>query len=474
MPRRLMLLAPVWALLLAAPPSGSALAAPSLAQDADLDLIPGDALTATGAPTAPIEDSALRLKASVEQALTGTRWRDDGTVAMPAARRPAWSHRLSADLRLETELAPDWSFTVADRLNWFAGAGRDLGGDDLANDLKEAYVTWKATPHVFLDAGRVNLRSGVAMGFNPTDVFKTDAVVTRVSEDPSVLRENRLGTVMARGLAVWPGGSATLAAAPDLRDGVVAAERSALDPGLDRTNARTRLLAKASLALTEDVAPELLVYQENGPGNDKAPAMGVNLTRAIGDRVVAYIEWSGQRRPGLAAQAIADAHRRRLLPDAAGNPITSDQEDRFRSQAAVGFSHTGDGKLTTNIELHYNEAGFTRGQWDEWFRAGPANQAGAAWLIRRFARERQEPVNRHTLFLRAHWPDAVMPDVDLTGLSQTSLSDGSTFAQLETAWRTADDLTLSLTIGGFLGGSRTEHGSQPQAASVMGKLLHFF
>src|SRR5262249_56082061 len=66
----------------------------------------------------------------------------------------------------------------------------------------------------YRDGGRINLKSGVAIGFNPTDFFKTRAVVEPLSIDPAVLREDRLGTVMLRGQFVWRHGSVSAAFAP--------------------------------------------------------------------------------------------------------------------------------------------------------------------------------------------------------------------------------------------------------------------
>jgi hypothetical protein len=49
-----------------------------------------------------------------------------------------------------------------------------------------------------LEVGRINVRNGVALGFNPTDFFKTGSLVDQASLDPTVVRLNRLGTVMTR------------------------------------------------------------------------------------------------------------------------------------------------------------------------------------------------------------------------------------------------------------------------------------
>ncbi|MFX5922309.1 hypothetical protein ABTE55_19205, partial [Acinetobacter baumannii] len=83
-------------------------------------------------------------------------------------------------------------------------------GRDIVNDLREAYVSWRGTGETFADAGRINLKSGVALGFNPTDYFRTNAVDIYVSNDPTVLRDNRLGTLMARAQVVREIGAVTL------------------------------------------------------------------------------------------------------------------------------------------------------------------------------------------------------------------------------------------------------------------------
>lgn len=58
------------------------------------------------------------------------------------------------------------------------------------NSLREAYVAVRVTDGaspVFLDAGRINLRNGVGSGYNSTDYFKTDAVLSSTNFDPGAL-----------------------------------------------------------------------------------------------------------------------------------------------------------------------------------------------------------------------------------------------------------------------------------------------
>src|SRR5262249_41885115 len=151
--------------------------------------------------------------------------------------------------------------------------------------------------NTYVDAGRINLKSGAALGFNPTDFFKTRAVVEPLSSDPSVLREDRLGTLMLRAQRIWTGGAMTVAYAPavsNMSPIYSDIDLPSIDPSFDRTNARARLLVKGSVNVATDFSPELLVYHEG----DRT-RFGLNLTRGIGQNVVAYAEWTGGADAGV-------------------------------------------------------------------------------------------------------------------------------------------------------------------------------
>ena len=71
----------------------------------------------------------------------------------------------------------------------------------MLNELREAFISWQPADGTWIDLGRINLKSGVAVGYNPTDFFRTRAVVEPLTADPTVLREDRLGTLMLLGTA---------------------------------------------------------------------------------------------------------------------------------------------------------------------------------------------------------------------------------------------------------------------------------
>ena len=222
--------------------------------------------------------------------------------------------RFSLDAKFDKTFAPGWRAVFADRLDLNRTDGA-TGNSDF-NTLKEAYLSWQAAPDRIADLGRINARSGVAMGYNPTDYFRAGALRTVVSLDPASLRENRLGSAMLRGQTLWEGGSLTALWSPKLADQPSSAEFS---PDFGATNRHDRWQLALSEKLSEALNPQWLLTGAAG----QSPQLGLNLTALPNDSTVAYVEWSGGRAPSLAAQAL-------LRPDDAA----------FRSRLSSGLTYT--------------------------------------------------------------------------------------------------------------------------------------
>ena len=47
----------------------------------------------------------------------------------------------------------------------------------MINDWREGFLSWEAVDNTYVDGGRINLKTGAALGYNPTDFFKTRSVV---------------------------------------------------------------------------------------------------------------------------------------------------------------------------------------------------------------------------------------------------------------------------------------------------------
>jgi hypothetical protein len=446
-------------------------------EDKDLDLIPPAAQQAPPAAV-PASPGSAAQRNYVEDAISVTPLRDSLAVPFPPPTPASWEDRLFLDSRDEWRIGDGVTLTYSGRFN--LRAANDVpfpSHENVRNDLREAFISWQPADGTWIDLGRINLKSGVAVGYNPTDFFRTRAVVEPLTADPTVLREDRLGTLMLLAQHVWPGGSITAAYAPKVTQPTAIytnIDLPSFDPMLDRTNAEHRFLLKGSLAIANGFTPELLLYHAAN-----RTLLGTNLTIGLGQQTIGYLEWAGGVRGSLIDDALRYGRTTGTLPASAPSVIPDDPAQRFRNDLAVGLSYTpADTRLTFNAEYHYSQAGFSPQDWRNWFntavrRGGIPAVDAALWYIRSYAQDQQVPMSQHSAFLRADWVDAFVPDLELTALANIDLQDGSGLVQA-----TADYyLSRAWTIGGLasftFGTRRSEFGSLPQSGSILLRLVRY-
>jgi hypothetical protein len=437
--------------------------------DPDLDRLP------PAAEQRPDASSPVTNNLYVQSDLTLSALRDNLIVPLPPPTPPRWEARLFLDARLNWELSDDLGFTYSGRFNLRSENGIPFPNhEDIRNDLREVYFTWQSGNSFFLELGRINLKSGVAEGFNPTDYFKTRAVVEPTSADPTVLREDRLGSAMLLAQAVWSAGSLTFAFAPKLASlspPYLNPNLPSFDPMFDRTNARARVMVKASVDLFEDVNPEFLFYDERG-----RPRLGLNVTKGFGQAIVGYLEWSGGNRADLAYDAFTDGVRNAVLPPSPPIPVSNMRS--FANDLAIGASYST--KIGINFDLEYDvhQAGFSSAEWRNWFNATQSSSdpllPGELWFIRGYAADQQEPMARNSLFLRADWQNAFVRNLTLTGFIDSDLHDGSDLVQFTADYYLSRQWTVGALADIYCGGRRSDFGSLPQSATVLAKITRYF
>lgn len=353
------------------------------------------------------------------------------------------NHRLSLDLQVDTAIAPRWRAVLANRLD---GKWPPQTGDEhYINTLKEAYVSWQASDARLLDLGRVNVRNGVAMGYNPTDYFRSGAVRSLVSSDPGSLKKNRLGSVMLRGQTLWTGGSLTALASPKMAE---QASDTAFSPDYGATNNQNRWLLAVSQHLTDKITPQWLVY-----GEDRQSAqLGMNLTTLAGDATVLFAEWSGGQSRSQLAQA-----------------GLSSEEASFHQRAAAGVTYTTGNKLSWTLEYAYNDAALNADQWSA-LQRGPALAYGR---YRVWAQAAQELPTQEMLGLYANWTDAFVPHLDLSAMVRANVADRSRTHWVEARyhWSHTD---LALQWQANSGGELSDFGAVPQQRIWQVSLRQYF
>lgn len=445
-------------------------------QDSDLDLIPSAAPAPVTA--APAATASQDRKVYLENATTQVATLKDPAVALPAPPGYTWQERLLLDVRQDYPLGQHSRLFLSDRFN--LRDEDDLpfpSHEDIVTDFREAYVSWRPSDQLYVDAGRINLKSGIALGYNPTDFFKTRSVTEPLSQDPSAQREDRLGTVMLRGQRIWDGGSLTFAYAPQLhRPSAIYAndDLPSFNPMFDRTNADDRWLLKGSVDFGGNSSPEFMLYREAGRTH-----FGTNLSMGLGQSAVAYLEWSGAERPGLITAAVDYGRETGTLPAGAAAPIPTATHDTFKSELALGVSYTTEADITFNFEYLLDQAGFSRTDWDNWFAAG--GHAGPTsplldelWYLRRYAQDQQQQNTRQAYFVRADWVDAFDLKLELSAFALVDAYDHSGIAQLSADYYVSDTWTLGAQGVKYFGSRRSDFGSLGTSYSLLFSIAHYF
>ena len=308
------------------------------------------------------------------------------------------NRRLSLDIQYDHALSPEWRAFLADRLDrsWPAQGS----GENSINTLKEAYLSWRAQPETMLDMGRVNVRNGVAMGYNPTDYFRGGAVRSVVSISPASLKENRQGSIMLRGQKLWEDGSLTVLYSPGLNRRPSA---DGLSPDVGATNHQNRWLVAVSQK-TGGATPQFLIYREEALPTQ----FGLNLTALISDATVAHVEWSGGHSPSPLAQALGP-----LVPVC--------RCSSWRNHLSTGLTYSTANKISLTAEYHYNGGGLDETAWNA-LRQGPLPVYAR---YRSWAHTVQELPTKQALFFYGTWQDALINRLDFSVMHNFDLTDSS-------------------------------------------------
>ena len=329
--------------------------------------------------------------------------------------------------------------------------------EDLRLDVQELALHWQARPGLAFDIGRVNLRNGVAQGYNPTDWFKADSLVTSDSADPGDRRLERLGTLMLAGQLSLGADLLSFGYRPRISasgDDLLAGQ-DVVGLNLHRTNPSEAVFLKYAPDTGDNLNLTVSALVEDGD-----PGLGMEVSAAVGQSLVLYAEGFAQRRRSLAGEGMAGGSA--ALRDALG----ADAGKGWQAQAALGGSWAlpsalvGQRDISLALEYHYNGAGLSEARLDALALASGADLA-AAGALRGYAARQQEPLAREQVFARMAWND-LWKDADLSVLAFYVPADHSGLWQASIAMPFHDDKAeLSLRASRSFGDSASAYGANP-------------
>ncbi|HEY1586097.1 MAG TPA: hypothetical protein VGH63_10455 [Polyangia bacterium] len=350
---------------------------------------------------------------------------------------------LVVDFRHDWRIHKAWRIAVSDRLYGAAPFDRAPNAPpytSLLNNIRELSIGWHGgtTDSIYIDVGRINVRNGVASGYNPTDFFKVGAVRTAISLDPSALQIDRLGTVMGMLHYINAAGAWTLAIVPPLNFWTDTND-AWYSPALSRTNYTTALFAKYAPQLSERFSLDLLMFAPIR--SDLNPKLGVDASLLLANAWVMNAEWAVDRCTPLAGPG-----------DATPGPIWC-----HRVAANVVWTTPLGFELT--IEGQYSSDALSLSAWRRWRSvSGPAlAPLGAIAAQRELERE---PLVQAGLFARLDWREPFAArGLHVSAFAQINPFDWSALAQLSIAWRIHDGWLIGQQTAAGVGAVATQFGS---------------
>ena len=181
---------------------------------------------------------------------------------------------------------------------------------------------------------------------------------------------------MVRAQHIWDGGSLTAAFAPALHSETPIYTDADL-PDFNPSREDHRPLSSKASVNVGDSSPEMLLYREAG-----ATQLGTNLSASLGQKVVAYFEWSGGERPDLITEALDYGKATGSIPTAALSVLPTAGNKTFKSRFSVGASYTTENNITFNLEYHVNQGGLSAADWTTGSRWGRAPRRTARGRMR--------------------------------------------------------------------------------------------
>lgn len=343
--------------------------------------------------------------------------------------------------------------------------------DNINLDVQELAFSYTPSPQVRFELGRINIRNGVAVGYNPTDWFKDNSLITTDSAAPADRREERLGVLALTGSASL--GSTLLQFG--YRPGIdydaesITSDRDNFGLGLHRTNPTDAFFIKATPNLGGNLSVTGNVLVDDGHFG-----AGFEISGTIGDNLVLYGEMFGQDRLSLASEALAGG----IGSTGFREELGVDDDETWELQAALGVnwalpqSFVGTRDISVAFEYHLNTAGLSGSGIDDLADAAGADLA-AAGAVYGVASRRQEPLARDQLFSRLAWND-FWGDSDLSALGFYVPADGSGLVQISADVPMGQNTVLNLRGISTFGDDTSIYGANPTRRSVQLGLTYVF
>ena len=333
--------------------------------------------------------------------------------------------------------------------------------DEIDLDLKELYYSTTVNASSFIDVGRINHRSGLALGYNPTDYFKAHLVVDNTDTDARSRSNNRLGVFGFRYEKNFKDKSLVLLISPKI-------DNESSDFDYYKSNPSLRGLISYSSSSATGWYYQLDYFHAD------YDYMGFSTSVVLSESVLGYFESSFSRQRSILSNYYAETNS-----SSNAAPLITDafpqRNKRIRNQSTLGISYTSTSDITTNIEYHYSDLAATVDEQENWYAliTGHPEFTGTLWAMRNNYAQIEEPFVKQTLWLRSLWNEPI-EKVNLGLIASYLLDDESYSIHGNIKYDLSDSVDLLFQVSYFNGSSKSFYGTLPLDYRYYAQLNWFF
>lgn len=430
----------------------------------DLDLIPDSMLdddSFVDAPVPTVSDSAfditLRTQAQfVRSRLNAKNQKNTYTRIGFVGEFGGKVNTLKVDGALDASTIQGETFTT---------------GEDVQLDFKELYYSRKLSRSAFLDIGRINIQSGVAFGFNPTDFYKAAGLIDNRDTSARERRNNRLGPVAIRYEKSYKGSNLSLTIAPKIKvsDSSLLSDKNIFGQRFNESNSSEQASISYTHNSDQGYSKQLSLFYKDG-----LTSLGFNTSFVISSQFLAYGEWRVQNSRSFAADYIHQLNAQGIDLDDSIQQRLQESKKQLHNQFVTGLSWSTQHNITTRFELHYSGLAMTDDDWEHWF-ALLENQGNTAelWSLRSIFFEQSELASTKAIWLRSEWTDA-LPDFSPGLMFNHNPDDGGTMVQAFFKYSPSDSVVLDLHFSTFSGDKNSLMGSLANKQTLTAQLNWYF
>ena len=331
--------------------------------------------------------------------------------------------------------------------------------DKQSLNIKELYYKGSFAETSFYEVGRINIKEGVARGYNPTDYFKGSYSLT-LSSDPKERKENRLGALLFSETLFLDKFTVKGIYSPkvSVSKNNLLSDTKYIGLHLDESNYHDRASLYVDYSGFKDVSSSMIFHLNEDDLN-----FGFNLSYVY-ESWIMYLENSLK-------YAKNDINKMQVHPDI---KKSFEKEKAYIDQATLGFNYTSESNIVTILEYIFNSGGLDSDDWDDWFRLSKNPFfAGELGGIRESLVKNETILSQQSLFLLSRASD-IQTNLDASFLAWVNPYDGSSLSQVGFEYAYDDSLQTNLFVRNYQGKKDSEYGSALNDYEVLIEAEYFF